>query len=725
MRRSLVLLSTVSAVLAMPQRGETTEGLIPPLARVTWCLGLASPSEGCGQATAGRTEWNNDWCNRTARLRNGELSLSESLRGAVLDIVLVPDEDETLWTGSSFGGLVGDVLNELAGKGGFSWNAIVVRPPQTGDVYGGSWNAWMEDWVNRADLVAAWMYDSAARRENGIAFPYSFYELSPVLIVADLGAADKAWWQGDLMAFLQPFSTELWILIAVFILVVGGVERLVEGHLAHVDEEVTHSPRLMTPSSAVKYNDDQHPNTANGASSRAPRLPSVMAWIHAQRPLSVVRGVVLGAYLAGLSCCEGGGLYSYCDSKSFPGRLLMLVWDFTCMILIASYTANLAQSLLLANANKVQLSAESFDDLQNRRATACTRSGTAVTAVVEELLPSEQILKVGGDGGLRAQQGAAAQHIRDGSCAGFVQPLWMAEDMLATEPNAACDLRVTYPTIEAGQGGYITASEWFRKQTLSANVASAFGAQPNITSLAGGAACTAMVNDAIGALLKNSKSLRRFRTAQIQRLRTNQCGLHGAPIGGALSSAMGSQLTPRHFIGLIFILAATILIALLLSPQCRRAINRLTATCIAALHSCCILRSSRRVKPEGSPASLQKGTIAQAIVTAILQSERKDSHARETIRHYHDRDMKDFAMRTHQQHTDLRKATQQLKVRVDAQTRMLEEILSKLGGTSHVVQRKYAIRLQNAVRGFLARKSKAGRLQHQAIQRMSILTGSF
>jgi hypothetical protein len=213
MYRSLMMvLSTVKiiAIIAMPQRGETSDGLIPPLAHVTWCLGAASTSEGCGQAIAGRTEWNNDWCNRTARLRTGELSLSNALRGAVLDIILVPAEDETLWLGSSFGGLVGDVLNELARNGGFTWNAFVVRPPQTGDAYGGSWNNWMVDWVNRADLVAAWMYDNAARRENGISFPHSFYELSPVLVVANLGQTEQAWWQGDLMAFLQPFSAELY-----------------------------------------------------------------------------------------------------------------------------------------------------------------------------------------------------------------------------------------------------------------------------------------------------------------------------------------------------------------------------------------------------------------------------------------------------------------------------------------------------------------------------------
>ena len=203
------VLVALGVIYAMPQSGNTSDGLMPPLASVTWCLGAASSAEDCGPAIQGRTDWNNDWCGREARLRSGELELSDALRGAVIDIVLVPDEDETLWSGNSFGGLVGDVLNDLASRGGFTWNAIVVRPPHSSDVYGGSWNLWMRDWVNRADLIAAWMYDSGDRRDQGISFPYSFYELSPVLVVADLGLIEQQWWQGDLMAFLQPFSKDL------------------------------------------------------------------------------------------------------------------------------------------------------------------------------------------------------------------------------------------------------------------------------------------------------------------------------------------------------------------------------------------------------------------------------------------------------------------------------------------------------------------------------------
>ena len=385
-----------------------------------------------------------------------------------------------------------------------------------------------------------------------------------------------------------------------------------------------------------------------------------------------------------------------------------------CMILIASYTANLAQSLLLANAKKVRLSAESFQDLRDRRQTVCTRSGTAVTAVVEELMPTEQVFKVSTDGGLRAQQGSAAQHIRSSMCAGFVQPLWMTQDMLATEPNANCDLRITYPSIEAGQGGYITASEWFRRHALTNALGPALAAGANLTTLAGGGACSSVATDAIGALLKSSRHLRSFRTSQLERLRTNQCGMNGAPLGDTLASAVDTQLTPKHFIGLILVLFANVCLALLLSPPCRMAFGRLAAACRAALPR----SRESEVVPVGEVERLRHAIAAIEADKAEL----KEQRVRETIRAYNDRDLRDFAIRAHQQHADLKKSVQQLRSRVDLHTRMLEEILSKLGGPSSHLNNKNATKLQRAVRRFLAhRSSSVNKLQNEALHRLVML----
>lgn len=60
--------------------------------------------------------------------------LEEGLAGSILDVILVPDEDETLFLTDLksrvyVGGLVGDAVNALAEGGNFQWRGIVVNPP--------------------------------------------------------------------------------------------------------------------------------------------------------------------------------------------------------------------------------------------------------------------------------------------------------------------------------------------------------------------------------------------------------------------------------------------------------------------------------------------------------------------------------------------------------------------------------------------------------------------
>ena len=85
-----------------------------------------------GAAVPLRTTWTTDLCSIEASVQAGTVQLDQALVGAVLDIAVLPEEDETLWIVddfgvASFGGLVGDVLNEIAASGGFRWNALEPR----------------------------------------------------------------------------------------------------------------------------------------------------------------------------------------------------------------------------------------------------------------------------------------------------------------------------------------------------------------------------------------------------------------------------------------------------------------------------------------------------------------------------------------------------------------------------------------------------------------------
>lgn len=195
----------------------------------------------CGPATVHRTRFNNDLCARRASVVAGNITLRQALRGAVLDIVLMPKEDETLWLRNSrgeyyFSGIVGDALTYAATAGGFEWNAIVVEPPSSADVYAGSWDAWLSDWINRGDLVAVWFYDTTIRREIGASFPHSFYNLSPVLLVEERDTTEPFNAYRFFFSYLMPFSWQLWCSILTLFVLVGFLDGLTDDKMPRWSE---------------------------------------------------------------------------------------------------------------------------------------------------------------------------------------------------------------------------------------------------------------------------------------------------------------------------------------------------------------------------------------------------------------------------------------------------------------------------------------------------------
>lgn len=132
--------------------------------------------------------------------------------------------------------------------------------------------------------------------------------------------------------------------------------------------------------------------------------------------------------------------------------MIVLSWELGCCVILASYTANLAQVLVSQNVPNAQMSAVSFDQLLTNNRKICLRDGTAIASQMTEKfnIATQQIVTK--EGGLIASQNAASQDLRTGGCDGFVQPLWMAQDMLVRSSNAPCDLRIVYPSIQPTSG---------------------------------------------------------------------------------------------------------------------------------------------------------------------------------------------------------------------------------------------------------------------------------
>ena len=220
-----------------PAHGITLTDLAPPWVSITSCLGAPSPSSSCGPLVFDRTDFNNDWCERRQRVRNGTLSLRRALQGAVLDVAFIDGADDAFWVDDGLGpahvgGMVGEILADVAIQGNFTYRAFVVRRPDgAGDTYGGSWQRYLVDWIHRADLLATWWLDTVERREIGVDYLYNFYQLDPQLIISSQTERRHDQFWSDIWAFGRPFTIELWTIIIVLTFATGFFFRWAEGRM--------------------------------------------------------------------------------------------------------------------------------------------------------------------------------------------------------------------------------------------------------------------------------------------------------------------------------------------------------------------------------------------------------------------------------------------------------------------------------------------------------------
>ena len=172
-------------------------------------------------------------------------------------------------------------------------------------------------------------------------FPYSFYDLSPVLLAIESVEEAPFNFVNFFFAFLLPFSWSLWGCILALFVLVGVLDGLVDD-----------------------------------------KLP---AWGESNFFRKTVRTTFVGSYAGLMSFVASGGLgyNGEIGSNNFSGNLLRTIWALVIWILKAGYTAQLASAILLASlAAQTTLSAKSFDDLVAKHQVACVRDGTAVTSIL-------------------------------------------------------------------------------------------------------------------------------------------------------------------------------------------------------------------------------------------------------------------------------------------------------------------------------------------------------
>jgi hypothetical protein len=174
------------------------------------------------------TSYRTNVCQRQVQLdSNATLQLRDALTGLELSTWLFLDnryvkfDPSTKALNPSHPGLIGVLLDELADRAGFKWRnsfGVIedVALPKGNKTY--TYTDLLVWSVSSFDISAAYWQKNLERMHQGASFPEGWYDASLIMI-----AVDKDEQRGaknlDLWSFLAPFSTLVWVMIVVTILV--------------------------------------------------------------------------------------------------------------------------------------------------------------------------------------------------------------------------------------------------------------------------------------------------------------------------------------------------------------------------------------------------------------------------------------------------------------------------------------------------------------------------
>lgn len=167
------------------------------------------------------TSYRQSVCERQAQLDNETLQLRNSLEGLQLSMWLFKDnryvrfDETTNAIDSNDPGLIGVLLDELADRAGFTWRSSFgiienITLPE-GKTYSDLlvWSVWAYD------VSAAYWSKSLQRMDKGVSFPEGWYDGRIIMVGVEGDESANL----DLWSFLEPFTTGVWVMIIVTIVV--------------------------------------------------------------------------------------------------------------------------------------------------------------------------------------------------------------------------------------------------------------------------------------------------------------------------------------------------------------------------------------------------------------------------------------------------------------------------------------------------------------------------
>ena len=172
-------------------------------------------------------------CDRHDKYYTGELELRDVLQGLELHTLqraglYLNLDPETGAIDEEDPGLIADIMDELALRAGFTWrNSFGVTD---GPAENRTWTDLLEWGVEAYDVSVDWWIHSSERLKVGIGFPAGFVDASYILISLDENDSDdgSSQLEKDLWSWTKPFSKNLWIAIALTVILTATIYAVLE-----------------------------------------------------------------------------------------------------------------------------------------------------------------------------------------------------------------------------------------------------------------------------------------------------------------------------------------------------------------------------------------------------------------------------------------------------------------------------------------------------------------
>ena len=267
-------------------------------------------------------------------------------------------------------GLIAEVLDEIGRRGNFTWRnsygytpspeKVVADPDSGGIAINKTWTDLLLWSTQNYDLSADEWFHTNERMKMGITFPEGFVDVSIVLADKVDDNDDESKGFSFLWSWTKPFNGSVWAMIVGTAIVSGLIYGILETSHDTLDEHFDHF---------IGSNPDNSPTAATDDGDRSNDKTTTISHL-----TTSLYGIVLIYFQHVI-------LYP----KTIPGKIMVCSIGFWSLIMVATYTANLASFFVIQNTPDVTIN--SIQDAIDHGMSMCLYEGISIQEWVNKYYP--------------------------------------------------------------------------------------------------------------------------------------------------------------------------------------------------------------------------------------------------------------------------------------------------------------------------------------------------